>query len=232
MTIIKVALILVHTALSSMCGMLLVLIDRSFASYFVLSKIWSFGVLKLSGIKITVTGKENIPKNGAYVFVSNHISLYDIPLLHYTAPARIAIVFKKELAKIPFFGWHMLIGPYVVIDRQNAEKAMKSIERARQLMEKRKLSIVIFAEGTRSKTGEVQPFKRGAFYLASRVPFPVVPVSISGTDKILPKGKLKINPGEVKIHFDKPIPPPQNSNKVEEVALMNKVRDIIISNRE
>ncbi len=232
MTIFKIVLIFIFIAICSMFAMLFVLIDRSFTLYFGLSKVFAFGVLKLSGIKVTVSGKENIPTDGVYVFASNHISLYDIPLVQLTAPVRVAIVFKKELAKIPLFGWHMLIGPYVVIDRQNAEKAIKSIERAKQLMEKRKLSILIFAEGTRSKDGEVQPFKRGAFYLASRVPFPVVPVSISGTNNVLEKGKLKFKSGEVKIHFDKPIPSPTTSNKVEEVALMEKVRNIIIANKE
>lgn len=232
MTIFKIVLIFIFIAICSMFAMLFVLIDRSFTLYFGLSKVFAFGVLKLSGIKVTVSGKENIPTDGVYVFASNHISLYDIPLVQLTAPMRVAIVFKKELAKIPLFGWHMLIGPYVVIDRQNAEKAIKSIERAKQLMEKRKLSILIFAEGTRSKDGEVQPFKRGAFYLASRVPFPVVPVSISGTNNVLEKGKLKFKSGEVKIHFDKPIPSPTTSNKVEEVALMEKVRNIIIANKE
>lgn len=232
MTIFKIVLIFIFIAICSVFAMLFVLIDRSFTLYFGLSKVFAFGVLKLSGIKVTVSGKENIPTDGVYVFASNHISLYDIPLVQLTAPVRVAIVFKKELAKIPLFGWHMLIGPYVVIDRQNAEKAIKSIERAKQLMEKRKLSILIFAEGTRSKDGEVQPFKRGAFYLASRVPFPVVPVSISGTNNVLEKGKLKFKSGEVKIHFDKPIPSPTTSNKVEEVALMEKVRNIIIANKE
>jgi 1-acyl-sn-glycerol-3-phosphate acyltransferase len=142
------------------------------------------------------------------------------------------MIFKKELAKIPLFGWQLKWGPYVMIDRKDYESAMKSIEEAKEKINKIGMSVVVFAEGTRSKTGEVQPFKRGAFYLASRSGFPIIPVSISKTNKIMPKGKFRINGGNVKIHFDKPIQTNKLENKKDEIDLMEKVRAVVIQNIE
>jgi len=140
------------------------------------------------------------------------------------------MIFKKELAKIPFFGWQLYLGPYVMIDRQNMERALKSIEEAKIIMEKKNISIVVFAEGTRSKTGEIQPFKRGAFRLATKVGYPIVPVSISGSNKIMPKGTFKLKSGIIQVHFDKPILSENIENREDEIALMNTVRDVIIKN--
>lgn len=231
-TIFKLGAIVIYTFICSILAMIFTLIDRSHTLYFKLAKIFSGGVLWISGIKLKVTGLENFEHNKTYVFVSNHSSQYDIVTLQRTIPNRMAIVFKKELAKIPFFGWQLYLGPYVMIDRQNMERAMKSIEEAKQKMEKQKISIVVFAEGTRSKTGEVQPFKRGAFRLATQVGFPIIPVSIYGSDKIMPKGTFKLKPGTINVHFDKPILTEAIKTRQDEIDLMNKVRDIIISNHK
>ena len=112
------------------------------------------------------------------------------------------------------------------------ERALKSIEEAKIKMKKKNISIVVFAEGTRSKTGEVQTFKRGAFRLATQVGYPIVPVSISGSNKIMPKGTFKLRSGTIKIHFDKPILSDNVENREDEIALMNKVRDVVIKNHK
>jgi 1-acyl-sn-glycerol-3-phosphate acyltransferase len=186
----------------------------------------------LSGIKLEVTGLENFSPEKTYVFVSNHASQYDIVTLQKSIPNRMAMIFKKELAKIPFFGWQLYLGPYVMIDRQNMERALKSIEEAKLKMEKQNISIVVFAEGTRSKTGEVQPFKRGAFRLATKVGYPIVPVSIGGSNKIMPKGTFKLKSGTIKVHFDKPILSDNIETRDDEIALMNTVRDVIVKNHK
>jgi 1-acyl-sn-glycerol-3-phosphate acyltransferase len=211
--------------------MIFVLIDRSHTLYFKLSKYFSGGVLWLSGIKLEVTGLDNFDKNKTYVFVSNHSSQYDIVVLQKTIPNRMAMIFKKELAKIPFFGWQLAMGPYVMIDRENYEKALNSIDEAKEKMEKQNISIVVFAEGTRSKTGEIQPFKRGAFRLATQVGYPIIPTTIIGSNKIMPKGTFKLKPGIIKIHFDKPIPSEGIKSRQEEIELMNYVREIIVRNQ-
>ena len=146
-----------------------------------------------------------------------------------SVPNRMSIVFKKELAKIPLFGWQLYLGPYVMIDRTNIEKALKSIEEAKKLMEDKNVSILVFAEGTRSKTGEIQEFKRGAFRMASAVGYPIIPVSISGSNKIMPKGTFKLKPGIISVHFDKPISTENIKSRQDEIDLMKKVYNIVVS---
>ncbi len=208
-----------------------IVFDRSFRLYFWLSHFFSGGILKISRVKVEKSGFGNFDHNLPYIFVSNHSSQFDIPVLQHSIPNRMGMIFKKELAKIPFFGWQLKWGPYVMIDRKDFESALKSIEEAKEKISKIGMSVVVFAEGTRSKTGEVQSFKRGAFFLASRSGFPIIPVSISKTSNIMPKGKFRIKAGVVKVHFDKPIPTNQLSNKKDEIELMERVRNIIIQNK-
>jgi len=228
---IKFFLIIIHTVIHSVLALLFALIDRSYHLYFKLSKTFSWGVLFLSGVRLHITGLENLNKDMPYIFVSNHSSQFDIPTLQFTLPQETCIVYKKELGKIPLFGWQMKLGPYIMIDRDNRESAARSIEIAKKIMSEKGRSILLFAEGTRSKTGEVQPFKRGAFYLASKVGFPIVPVSISGAENILPKGRFNIKGGVINVHFEKPITTGNIQTKKDELELMEKVRNIIIEHR-
>ena len=229
---LRLLFLILHTILCSVLALIFTLIDRSHRLYFVLTKIFGFGILTISGIKVKVTGRENLNRDTAYVFASNHLSLFDIPVLQYWVPNNFGFIFKKELAKIPVFGWQLYLGPHIIIDRKNPEKAMKSIERAKKHLTKRGISVLLFPEGTRSKTGEIQSFKRGAFHLAARVGFPVVPVTIEGTQNLLKKKPFRINSGTVSLHFDKPIESDNLNSRKDELELMEKVRDIIIKNYE
>lgn len=231
-TAFKLLLIVIHTFICSLLAMIFSLIDRSHTLYFKLSKYFSGGILWISRIKLEVTGLENIDKEKTYVFVSNHSSQYDIVTLQKVIPNRMAMIFKKELAKIPVFGWQLKMGPYVMVDRQNFEKAMQSIEEAKEKMKKQNISIVVFAEGTRSKTGEIQPFKRGAFRLATQVGYPIIPTTIAGSNKIMPKGTYRLRRGTIKVHFDQPIQSEGIKTRQEEIDIMNKVREIILSNHK
>jgi len=228
---IKIFLIFIHTIIHSVFALLFAIIDRSHHLYFKLSRSFAGGILFLSGVKLHITGLENLEKGKPYIFVSNHSSQFDIPTLQFALPQETSIVYKKELAKIPLFCWQMKLGPYIMIDRENRESAAGSIEIAKKIMSEKGRSILLFAEGTRSKTGEVQTFKRGAFYLAAKVGFPVVPVSISGAEKILPKGKFNIKGGVINVHFEKPITTGNIQTKKDELELMEKVRKIIIEHR-
>lgn len=227
---LKLVFIVLYTTLCSFLALIFSIIDRSFKSYFWLSRVFSKGILLISGIEVEVNGLENVAKDSVYIFVSNHSSQFDIPALQYTIPTSASIVYKKEIVKIPLFGWQMRIGPYIMIDRQNVENALKSIDKAKEMMALKRYSVLLFAEGTRSKTGEVQPFKRGAFYLAAHAGFPIIPVSLSGTDKILPKGKFKIRKGTIIVHFDKAISTESIKSRKDEIELMEKVRNIVIQN--
>ncbi len=227
---IKLLFITIYAFINSVLALIAALVDPSHYLYFKITKIFSWGILFIAGVKLKICGLENFDHEKQYIFVSNHSSQFDIPALQQAIPQKASIVFKKELGKIPIFGWQLRLGPYIMVDRQKVESAVKSIETARKMMTEKGKSVILFAEGTRSKTGEVQPFKRGAFYLASRVGFSIIPVSISGSEKILPKGKFKIKGGTIKVHFDKPVPTGNVTNRKDELDLMEKVRDIIIQN--
>lgn len=223
---IKLFLIVIYTLIISVIALLFSL-DRSHSMYIWLARLYGKGVLFIAGIKLKVEGLENIDKNAVYVFASNHASQFDIPALQISIPNRATIVTKKELAKIPVFGWQLKTGPYIMIDRQNAEKAMQSIEEAKKMMSAKRISAIIFPEGTRSSSGEVQTFKRGAFYLASKVGYPIVPVTISGSNKLLPKGKFRIKGGTIYVIFHPPVETADIKSRKDEIDLMQKVKEII-----
>jgi len=228
--ILRLILIGLWVEFVSFFALIFGLIDKSYRLYYKCSDPFSKGILKLAGIKFEATGLENIEKGKAYIYVSNHSSQFDISVLQASIPGNVSMYFKKELAKIPLFGWQLWAGPYVMIDRKNPDSARKSLEKSKWLLNDRKISVLFFAEGTRSETGEVKQFKRGAFNLAGKVGFPIIPVSISGSHKIMQKGSLKINPGIIKVHFDKPVSTENIKNRQDEIDLMNKVREIIIKN--
>ncbi len=227
---IKLFFIVLYTILCSFLALLSGVLDRSFFTYKYMTKIFSGGILFISGVKVKISGTENIQGKGPFIFVSNHISQFDIIALQFTIPLKTGFIFKKELAKIPLFGWQLLTGPHIVIDRSNAENALKSIHNARQKMKRKAVSMILFPEGTRSKDGELQQFKRGAFHLAGQVNYPIIPVTIKDSDKLLPKGSLRINKGTIRVIFSKPIDTTKVESRNDELELMGKVRDIIAGN--
>jgi len=229
-TYFKLFLIVIHTTICSVLALIFAFIERRFIVYFWISKLFSGGILLITGIKLKVEGFENIDPKATYVFVSNHSSQFDITALQYGIPNRLAMIYKKELSKIPLFGWQLAAGPYVSIDRKNAESALKSIQKAKQIMQEKNVSILVFAEGTRSPDGQIQEFKRGAFRLASSVGYPIVPITIIGSSRIMPKGKLKFNKGEMIMRIDKPIPTQELKSRLDEMTMMKTIRDIIIKN--
>ncbi len=227
---IKIVLIVIYTVFFSFLALLSGLIDRSYTTYKILTKYYGKGILIISGVKVKTSGMENIQGEGPFIFVSNHISQFDIIALQSVIPLKTGFVFKKELARIPLFGWQLLTGPHIVIDRSNAEKALKSIHKARYKMKNKDVSMILFPEGTRSRDGELHQFKRGAFHLASQVNYPIIPVTIKDSDKLLPKGSLKINRGTIKLTFSEPVLTTKIETRNDELDLMRKVRDIISAN--
>ncbi len=187
---------------------------------------WGRSILRIAGVKLEIFGLENVNPNENYVFVSNHSSLFDIPVLQYALPCNFRIVYKRELEKIPFFGYVLIKSPYIGIVREDGKDAMKGMKQAIEDFQKG-ASVLLFPEGTRSKDGNLQEFKRGAFMLASKSQKPIVPVTIIGTNSIMPKGKYKFVEGVVKVIIHKPINMPENANKKTELEIQNKVFEII-----
>lgn len=227
---IKIVLLLSYTFFICILTFISGIIDRSFYLYFKIARLFAFGMLFIARIKLIITGLENISPNGTYVFVSNHASQFDIMTLQAAIPLRLSIFYKKELGYIPLFGWQLVVGPYLSIDRKNPKKAGKTILHAKEVMIKKHISVALFAEGTRTKNGLIQPFKRGAFNLAAKVNQPIIPVTIKGSFNILPKGAFKINKGVISVHFDKPISVEGISSRAQEIELMKNVQDIVVNN--
>ena len=195
------------------------------------AKNWSRNLLAISFIKTKIIGIENIKDNQNYIYISNHSSLFDILIALATIPSNIRFVAKKQLFYIPIFGWSMWSAGYISVDRSRGIKAMRSIEKAATRI-RNGLSVIMFAEGTRSKDGAIQPFKRGPFLLASKTRVPIVPVTINGADKILPKNTLRLSGGTVEVVFGEQIPTLNIESKNDELELLEKVRNVIIKNKK
>lgn len=161
-------------------------------------------MLWFAGARLKVEGLENLPADGHGIYYSNHQSNFDIPALTSALPVPLYFIAKKEIKKIPVFGWGMWAIGMVFVDRKNSERARRSMEKAAHTV-KRGKSISTFPEGTRSKTGEIQAFKKGTFHLAKAGPIKLIPVAIIGTHAIQPpRGKLQ--PGkEIIVRVGKPI---------------------------
>ena len=187
---------------------------------------WSDFTIKIIGLKVEVVGAENIPKE-ACVFISNHQSILDIPVLFYGAHRVMGFIAKKELLKVPVIGYWLKVAHCVAIDRENVREAIKVIQLGVENL-LRGDSMGIFPEGTRAKDGVMKPLKKGSLKLATKAKVPIVPVTINGTYKAYELNK-KIQPADVKIIFDKPIYT-DHITKEEEKELHIEVQNIIMSN--
>jgi 1-acyl-sn-glycerol-3-phosphate acyltransferase len=167
-------------------------------------RIWANGILKVSGVEVNTLGFESVP-DGPVVFVANHQSLFDILALISILVGRVRFVAKKELAKVPLFGQALRAAGHIYIDRQKRQAAFEAYETAAKEI-RAGMSAVIFAEGTRSRTGEMLPFKKGPFVLALASQVPVVPVYCAHTFGILPKGSIRIHPRPITLYFGEQIP--------------------------
>jgi 1-acyl-sn-glycerol-3-phosphate acyltransferase len=182
--------------------------------------------LRLAGIRIDVTGLDRVPRGRACIFMSNHVSNLDPPALFPRIPGRTSAFLKRSLMKIPALGYGMKLAHFVPVDRDGrAQSAIESINVARGVIEKG-IHITTFVEGTRSRDGRMLPFKKGPFYLAMETAAPVVPVSIHGTEQMMPKGSARVRPGTAYITFHEPLDPTRFASRDE---LMEAVRTAIAS---
>ena len=181
--------------------------------------------LRTAGVRVELVGLERIDPASTYIFMSNHVSNLDPPALITRLPRRTSVLVKKELFQIPVLGKAMLMGDLVPVDRRNREAAVNSMRAAGDVMG-RGLNMTVFPEGTRSPDGRLLPFKKGPFYLAMDTGVPIVPITILGSDALMPKGTIMIRAGSVRLVFHDPIFPAQFSEKE---ALIVAVRRSIAS---
>lgn len=162
--------------------------------------------MRISGVQVTITGRDRLDPKQTYIFMANHVSNLDPPLLIPLLPKRTSVLVKKELFRTPVLGTAMRVGKLVPVDRHNRDAAIQSVRDAAESI-RTGLDMTIFPEGTRSRDGRLLPFKKGPFYLAMESGCPVVPVTILGTHEILPKGKFFLRKGRAELVFHEPLWP-------------------------
>jgi 1-acyl-sn-glycerol-3-phosphate acyltransferase len=192
------------------------------------TRIWGRTICFLSGVRVTVEGGENVDKNVSYLFAMNHQSFFDIFAVMGYVDIPLVWAPKKELFKIPIVGWCMRRLGFIGIDRKNPLIAMKKLEEeSRSLKSKR--SIIIFPEGTRTRDGSLGPFKRGLLIVVKNTGMPILPVTISGSFRVMQKGSMIINPGRIKIVIGKPIET-LNISDEDNDSILENLRSTIESN--
>jgi 1-acyl-sn-glycerol-3-phosphate acyltransferase len=192
------------------------------------ARFWAWTILGIGGIRLKVRGLDRLEPGRHYIFIANHQSYLDIPVLVKSLPRfQLRWIAKKELGYIPFFGWALWAGGHILVDRSDRASAMASFRKAKVRIAKG-VSVVIFPEGTRSSGGHTMPFKRGGFLLAAQTKTPIVPVTINGSWAVLPREDWRIKSGEIEVVVDEPIPIEKYGGKEIDV-LVKRVHDMIES---
>ena len=197
--------IAVATIIGSLVALVLRLIDRTGDLVVDLARLWSRAILAVAGVKVKVEWQGRLQPGQAYVFMANHTSTVDIWTLLVALPLRVRMIAKKQLLRIPLFGWAMWAGRFIFIDRANAVAARRSIDEAEGRI-RGGHSVLLFPEGTRSRDGRLGPFKKGGFHLAIDAGVPVVPVVLIGAGEAMPRGSLFMRAGVVRVLVGQPVP--------------------------
>lgn len=200
--------------------------DRTGSIQIRVARAWARTLLALSGVHVKAEGLENVVPSGSYVFISNHLSFLDTPVVLANIPVQFRFLAKRGLFQIPFLGQHLSRAGHIPVPREDARGAVKTMQLAAETIRQKKISLLIFAEGGRSHNGALQPFKEGAAYIAIRAGVPLVPVAITGTRKLLPWGSGIVLAGSVRLQILKPIETTQLSLK-DRGMLTEQVRTLI-----
>lgn len=172
--------------------------------YYKAPRWWAHGLVKAAGIEIVVHNSERIAQSPSQVYIANHVSWYDTPVLLELLPD-FKFVAKRELEKIPLFGSAAKAVGVIYVDRVNHARAFEAYEDAARRMQAGE-SVAVYAEGTRGESYALRPFKKGPFVLAIQAGVPIVPIVIYGTIAVNPRGSLQAHAGVVNVHFLEPIP--------------------------
>ncbi|HYM19731.1 MAG TPA: lysophospholipid acyltransferase family protein [Candidatus Kapabacteria bacterium] len=231
-SIIAATVFIVVTIIFSIISIPAALVDRSGRTYCVVARLWSRIFLTLFDISVSVNGSENVLTSEHYVFAANHSSYTDIPVLFVAIPKDVRLVLRHTLTRIPIWGWALLVGPFIIINRASAPKAKKSLNRAVEII-KGGASVLLFPEGTRTHDGKVQSFKRGAFHLAYESGAKVIPVSVRGTFDVMTRfDKLPKTHKHVTVTIGKPLSVNTNieGDRDREMDLMKRAEEVVAAN--
>lgn len=195
---------------------------------FTISKMWAYFMLYATGVRVVIKNREKIRKGTSYVIISNHQSQYDILAIVTSLGIQYRWIIKQELRKVPLFGYALYVSRNIYIDRSNSTRAVESIHAGMDRLPPG-ASVMFFAEGSRSPDGTIREFKKGGFIMALEKHFPILPVTVNGSRKVLPKKSFVFRPGTIEVVVGDPI---ETSGLTREdlPALMEKTRDVIVSN--
>lgn len=171
------------------------------------ARAWSWLILATTGVDVSVSGLDRVKLGETYVFISNHQSIYDIPVIFASLPFQLRIIAKESLGRFPFLGWHLRRAGHLLVNRSQPDRS-DIVSRWRRLVADR-ISLIIFPEGTRSADGSVGRFKAGSFLLALEAGLTIVPLSVSGSRHVMEKGRLMTCPGHVTIVVHEPVQSPK-----------------------
>jgi 1-acyl-sn-glycerol-3-phosphate acyltransferase len=190
------------------------------------ARLWSWLILATTGVSVDVRGLNRLEPGRTYIFVANHQSIYDIPVIFASLPYQLRIIAKESLGTFPFLGWHLRRTGHLLVDRRNPDRA-GILKRWKALVDQG-LSLIIFPEGTRSEHGRVGIFKAGSFLLAIEAGLPIVPLSVDGTRRVMGKGRLMTCPGHVTLVVHAPIET-TSLDVSDPRSLARRVREIVSS---
>src|SRR5260370_5125649 len=199
-------IIIIATIIMGSISLLMSLFDSDGRIQHQISRIWSRMLLKVSGVKMQVEGLEKIDPRGTYVFIANHRSFMDIPVLLAYLPLQFRFFAKKGLFHIPFLGTHLRRSGHLPVVKDNPRASLKSMSDAVRTLREQGMSMLLFPDGGRSKDGLLQEFIEGSAYIAIKSGFPALPVTLPGTREVLPMGSIQIMRGLLHLTLGDPIP--------------------------
>ena len=203
--IVKLAFIGLVTIPTAIVVIVLGLLDAEGKMVYRIGRFWTWLILRVGGITLKVEGLNHLDSARPYVFMVNHQSNIDIPVLIQAIRGfQLRWIAKKELLWIPFFGWAMWASKHILVDRADRRNALTGLNKAKDRI-RAGISIVVFPEGTRSRDGSLMRFKKGGVLIAAQTGVPIVPVTISGSRSVLPVGAWRVAPGTIEIFVSKPV---------------------------
>lgn len=194
---------------------------------FSISRLWAFTMLKVTGVKVIIRNREKIVKGRSYVIIANHQSEYDILAIVTSLRIQFRWIIKKELLNVPLFGYALYASRNIFIDRSDHDKAVKSIRQGTDRLPSG-CSVIFFAEGTRSADGSIGMFKKGGFNLAIDKGLDILPVTVNGSRKVLPKKSLAFTPGTIEVVVGDPVPA-RDYAPPDVQKLIDRTRDVVLS---
>jgi 1-acyl-sn-glycerol-3-phosphate acyltransferase len=221
-------LIVLATIVFASASLLVSLYDPGKKKQAALARAWARVLLWVGGVKVNVEGLEKVSKDGSYVFVSNHLSYMDTPVVLANIPVQFRFLAKRGLFQIPFLGWHLARAGHIRVPRGDARAAVKTMSVAAQVVRDCGISLLVFPEGGRSRQGALGTFKEGAAFIAIRAGVPLVPMCLKGTREVLPFGSGQIRKGTVTMRIGDPIPTDGASDR-DRARLTEELRHRIVA---